>query len=306
MMKVDIKNFFMPGQHNHFVRTGGYAVDADDDAGLDRRSAFREAIHFVLGSQFLSLEGDDAEEVYQIIIGSGMGMLSSDELSNFLFYKMVEEWCLDQNTRDEYGILLYLRFKDDIFIAFEGDEAKPFLFEMKRRSSFFKLKVDSFSRAEVNMLDLCVKVDKQFESSGRLSTSVFQKPSHQGSVLSNRSSHPLGVHLSWPLGRSKHFDGLYTSRGDVHKARQMFYDKMHDDCPEHPALSVLSDTCNPSFSTRARRSRCDNSWLVLPYHLLWHAARTPNLLESLRPIFLKVGLPHEFPFICWKLGGVHL
>ena len=100
LMKVDIKDFFMSGKHGPLVNLGGHAIDDDsrsvDDEETSNRFIFKEAIDFVLGSQYIELGSNHGEEggffLYQVIEGSGMGLLSSDELSFVLFFVLAEEW----------------------------------------------------------------------------------------------------------------------------------------------------------------------------------------------------------------------
>ena len=154
------------------------------------------------------------------------------------------------------------------------------------------------------MLDLKICADEHFRRTGLLTTDLFHKPTFQGSSLSERSGHPSGVHLSWPLARFQHFANLCNNTHNLRKAREFFVDKLRSDCPEHPALEILDQP--DTFRVRSKRIRTSNSWLVLPYHPLWRAARITSHNEIFSSIFFSAGIADEVPTISWKLGGRHL
>lgn len=107
MYKRDIKDFFMSGKHQRLVRLVEEAPDAEI------REEFVEAVHFILGSQFLELP-ELKDSAFQVVIGSGMGLLSSDEISNFNFCQLVEKHVLTDSHKQNFGLKLWLRFKDDV------------------------------------------------------------------------------------------------------------------------------------------------------------------------------------------------
>ena len=77
--------------------------------------------------QFLKLAEFD-NVAFQVVIGSGMGILSSDEISNYCFFKLVEEFILTDSHKQNVGLKLWLRFKDDIFVSFEPSHAASAVF----------------------------------------------------------------------------------------------------------------------------------------------------------------------------------
>ena len=53
------------------------------------RGEFVENVDFIFSAQFLELP-EFPDSVFQVVVGSGMGLLSSDEISNYCFYELVE------------------------------------------------------------------------------------------------------------------------------------------------------------------------------------------------------------------------
>ena len=62
-------------------------------------------------------ESQEANSGFQVVVGSGMGLLSSDEITNYGFYNLVEKHVLTDSIKHEFGLKLWVRFKDDIFYS---------------------------------------------------------------------------------------------------------------------------------------------------------------------------------------------
>ena len=89
-----------------------------------------------------------------------MGMICSDEVSSINLFCLAERpFLLDDAVRRKYGILYYVRFKDDLLvISTAGPELlAEFLEELQSFSEHFVLKVDASSLYRVEMLDLRLK-----------------------------------------------------------------------------------------------------------------------------------------------------
>ena len=137
------------------------------------------------------------------------------------------------------------------------------------------------------MLDVRIFCGKKFETTGLLDTGVFAKPTFQGSCLSHRSGHHPNVHLSWPKSKWNHFAPLCSSKGGTTLARAEFFSKLYQECPDHPALRYLF---NPHRHTR-KAVLDPGSWLVIPYHPCWHAAKVARVLRMTKFLFLFSGSP---------------
>ena len=99
----------MSGRHSELSSHGKLAAEEVI------RDVFNDMITFILGSQYVRVEGRSG--VWKVVSGSGMGLLCSGELSDFVFYVMVEkDFVLCSEIREKYRIQFYGRFKDDLLI----------------------------------------------------------------------------------------------------------------------------------------------------------------------------------------------
>ena len=67
---------------------------------------FKDALGFILSSRFIRLKPDD-QHAFQVIVGSGMGLLSSDEVSSCTFFLMVEKWVRSPAVMQAFGMKLF-------------------------------------------------------------------------------------------------------------------------------------------------------------------------------------------------------
>ena len=63
---------------------------------------------------------DGTNDVWQVVSGSGMGLIQSAAVSNAAFYDMVEKRVELEETRTKYSIHLYIRYMDDIWLVLSG------------------------------------------------------------------------------------------------------------------------------------------------------------------------------------------
>ena len=299
MHKCDIKGSFMSEKHQRLVELVGEAP------GARIREEIVDSVDFILGSQFLELP-EFKNSAFQVVIGSGMGLLSSDEISNFSFYQLVEKHVLTDSYKQEFGLKLWLRFKDDIFVVLDSEHDKrvEFWHDVRKRAEFFVTKVDCVSRSSLDMLDMVVYKGNRFAASGKLDIGAFVKTSHQGTSLSHRSGHHPSVHMSWPSARMSHFYRICTNKHDRRIAQKAFVAKLMADDPQHPMLEVFGrDSRGGSFkSSEVVRP---SSWLVLPHHPCWQTAAIAAAIKACTHKFAAEYFGY-LPRISWKNGGTHL
>ena len=51
-----------------------------------------------------------------------MGQCASGELSDWYFYSIIEKWSTDQDIMQEYRVMIYCRYRDDILIVYEDEK----------------------------------------------------------------------------------------------------------------------------------------------------------------------------------------
>ena len=84
-------------------------------------------------------------------------MKNSGELSDAASALLVERWCLKLDTLSAFAIDLYGRFKDDIIIvARNRNLTEHFVWSMKHRSKYHKIKVEEISDISGKFLEVRV------------------------------------------------------------------------------------------------------------------------------------------------------
>ena len=262
LLKIDIKDFFMSGTHRHLLRR----VSRCAPSGAQQ--SFDDLVWCILHNQFVRVPG--VRECFRVARGSGMGLICSGEISDWTFFADAEEnFVLDEGVRTRFGIVLYLRFKDDIFVVLEAEDdvVTTFLEEFQALAGDFVLKLDADSTSSVEMLDLTISKGAMWSRSGVLDTAVYIKPTANSIPLSSESFHAPSVH-SWPLERIKHFFRISSAIGAAKATSRSFLAKLLKHDPLHP-IAIRAESAIRGSS----RACCDfvkrtrpSSWL--PLHTL--------------------------------------
>ena len=119
--------FFMSGRTVQLgvIKTTAAPLQVNGRAGF--RRAFRELLCVLLESQFIVKSKRHLNinsTIWQVITGSGMGLISSGPISDFAFYCLCEaSFLLDPTMRAQHFIKGYVRFKDDLFLVLGGNGA---------------------------------------------------------------------------------------------------------------------------------------------------------------------------------------
>ena len=76
-----------------------------------------EGVEFVLHAQYVTSGG----RIAKVICGSGMSEESSGAISDWSFYCRCErDFLFDEEVRSTYGIITYVRYRDDFLIITDG------------------------------------------------------------------------------------------------------------------------------------------------------------------------------------------
>ena len=128
---------------------------------------------------------------------SGMAMKNSGEVSDAAFAFLVERWCVNPDTMNAFSIDLYRRFKDDIIIVAKNRMlTKHFVWGMKHRSKYYKIKVEEISDITVQFLEVRV-----WKHGSRFVTGPEFKPTSLWQPLGADSAHVPHCQMSWPAAR---------------------------------------------------------------------------------------------------------
>ena len=143
LCKVDVKDFFMDGEHLTLARL------CSDFFAEPLKSFVYDVLLHLLHYQFVEFE----DRLLRVERGTGMGLIHSSSVADLCFYALAEK-----NLRfSDKGCLLYLRFRDDIFFVTErAAQAGPLFSELSLRAqSCWKLKVDVCSLAHDLVVLFC-------------------------------------------------------------------------------------------------------------------------------------------------------
>ena len=162
--------------------------------------AISEAAEFLLYHQYVR-SPYFLHQRWRVDIGSGMGLRHSGGIADVAFYGLVEPWLLSPEVSVPNGVVLYKRFRDDVFMILSKRE-KLVLFcrsIIAKASAIFKVECVTVSRTSVEMLAFNVSV-----SAGALCLAPKQKL-HAAPLSASRPNHTELL-----VGRS------LTTRGSKH------------------------------------------------------------------------------------------
>lgn len=238
--------------------------------------------------------------------GTGMCLCCSGEVPDLVFYSTVEEpFVFLSDIRREYGIVFYVRLRDDILcISSKPDLLQVMLQRMQALSRCFDLTIDCIDPVRTIMLDLspwfCDRGDNV-----AVEHAVHEKPISVWVPLGDSSAHPPHAHASWPKGFESRLRRRRTYRRTADSHVAAFRDRLQKACPGH---IHLQDYPKPSSMTLASpRSRVPPSRLIVPYRFDWSFAR---ITRAVKRAFVRWRpddhLKLQFtmcPEISWMFGG---
>ena len=303
--KLDVGDFFMSGEHSLLAEKCAKIKNAE---GAASRRCFKELLSAILGSQVLAASGAPGS-YWRVKIGSGMGLLCSGEVSDYVFYELSERYfATNKRLQRREQVVLYLRFKDDILVIMNGGvvAVRRFVARLQRVSRCFVVKLEDVQTESVNMLDLCLYKGKDFAMSGRLSYKLYIKPTNIWLPLSPLSGQAPNVHSSWPRSQESRLRKRFSDRFEGERAVNDFKSRMIAsfglECPDSGTTFPTHHSARPQVSTR----------IILPYLPHWSLSRLPSVLSGVyeRHNFW-VGVDSKDANwssvqVAWSLGAPHL
>ena len=277
-MKIDIKDFFMSGRHRRIMQILYSNMSTDDE---EQRIALK-LIEFVLMNQYVR-PTNGAGKGYQVVTGTGMGLICAGEISDFLFHRMVEKPLIENvDVKERLNIRLWSRFKDDIFIAVGGDmQSRKSLWKLLvEKSEFFELKLETISSNSAVMLDMEVFKGLRWVKTRKLDVRLFKKPTSQWTPLSFLSAHAPGIHGAWPKAMIKRLRDRHTSKTEAENAVLKFREDLVGAWGEIPVNTVLDDLKDMSNRKPHDTSFKNETWMVLPWCPLWRYARITSRIRE--------------------------
>ena len=154
-LKVPDDTFFLKGDVRDFYMTGD--VDEIAEAAMHftpppLRAAMKHAVQFLVSTQYIRIKGQP--NIWQTRFGSGMGLMHSGELADAtLLYREPKSF----QWHEQYGVWLYLRYKDDILIfitRLSGTNIPLYWRRFLGNALPFRVQHDSINNMSFIMLDL--------------------------------------------------------------------------------------------------------------------------------------------------------
>ena len=112
LLKLDVKDFFMSGSLKDFLRCLKLVPD-------QHKACAKKAIEFLFQHQFVT-SPVFPDELWQVVTGSGMGLIHSSDLCDATFFAACEDkFVNNEKACMKFGILTYLRYRDDILVLYD-------------------------------------------------------------------------------------------------------------------------------------------------------------------------------------------
>jgi hypothetical protein len=310
-LRIDLKEFFMAGSLQDFCR----CIDLFPEV---QQSMVKDVITFLVSHQFVQTPVKPAD-LWQVISGSGMGLIHSSELCDITFYRCVEHRlvtnCLALNS---FGIFEYFRFRDDILILYdaEANRMPSFIKLLRLKAKYVDLEVVTVSSYKITMLDLQLHAVPKDGLFG-VSFMPHFKPTSLQTPLSCLSAHHTNVHVSWPFSCIRNLARLSSNYSIFARAKEQFVQRFVLACEPEFLIKALIDF-NPW--PIIHKMRCQQpilpvpvKWIVVPYHPIWLDTRIQHQMNdlvqsSLSLALLKRVFGAEFNFrirVAWQNCAMH-
>ena len=191
----DVDDFYMSGTCDHHVRFGCGV--------LSGKPALKqwgiEAVRLLLNNQFIKSVA--IADIYRMIVGTGQGCFHSAALasSSFLYsHELNGLGIATQSFAQKFGILLYLRFADNLFFIVDTAANETRLCSTLLSFPPYSTKLEEASSDGVDFLD--VHVSKRYLDSYCM-FDFMPIVKNKGAMLSPLSSHRHNVHIAGPLSQ---------------------------------------------------------------------------------------------------------
>ena len=208
----------------------------------------RDVIQFHLCHQYVG-SSQLPGKVWRVLVGTGMGLNFSGDLSDAAFFSMSKDGFINNpRIREQTGILMYARYRDDVFIVLKDGWHRAFCDLMEKwrvRAGGFKLTVEAISKSGLTVLDLDLEITRYTAEDGcckyKIGYKPHFKPTSLGVPLSTASSHPWHVHASWPFAQIKRLHSLSGSHVSFTYAKHVLVRRLHDNFEPSTLIKALFD-----------------------------------------------------------------
>ena len=277
MIKLDFKDLFLTGSMEENIAA------ALHHCPKNLHTAMNSALLLLLSTQYVK-SPHFPDRVWKTVLGSGMGLPHSGEVAESLLATRECECLLDDDFRNKYSILAYLRYRDDgvLLIDDNGDGNVAFCY----RTMFdilmpFVVQVEEISQHTVNTLDLTLTIN---QTTGCIEYQPFIKPTALKVLLNPSSYHTKAVHKAWPLAETFRIQRLSCSNAHYHQAVFQFIELLEKHDVHSNVISTIKSCylhskqqwCRGTYQLlhaqwlqKQSRKQQTELWMPLPYHHVW-------------------------------------
>ena len=286
--------------HGDPIILARHAVTHIEHAGV--REAARSTIEFILLTQSVVL--NRSGRTFAVAQGSSMGQVISAAVAGVNFYETVEKDVSRNAECMGYGLLRYIRYRDDILAVFDCNAQKDgrlgeFVSSVVRAAKpTYEVTIDEVTLNACDYLDVTFMV-----VNGSIEYKLFRKATSQNRPLSTTSGHPPRVHLAWPVAEVSRIFKRCSMRSDFVKER---FSRL---LRHHFVLDSIVDNVEnhePSANPKAVKLSPKVAWMVMPYHPAVYQA---GLMRTIRAVMVQWERVHNLPFeviISWKMEDLNL
>ncbi|KAL9965123.1 hypothetical protein ACROYT_G028877 [Oculina patagonica] len=241
--------------------TGSFPVQAtlwklkNDPSLADRTtltpSQITDLLNFVLRSTYFQYNGS----IYEQREGAAMGSPVSAVVAN-LYMESFEEQAI---TSSSYKPKIWKRYADDTFTILDRGSVDSFLQHLNNQQPSIRFTMETENDCKIAFLDTTVSR----EPDGRLTTSVYRKPTHTDQYLAYDSHHPQSVKRGIVKCLYDRAKRLVTKPSVISKEKKHLSSVLVSNGYPFSFLQKITKTRKPS--TSAEPTTEFKSTAVLPY-----------------------------------------
>ena len=156
------------------------------------------------------------------------------------------------------------------------------------------------------MLDFRLSKGPRWNATSFLDYRVRVRASALGLILSDASIHHPTIHVSWVRARLAAISKRCSDNHATKVVCSEFLGRIKDQFPSHVSLNNLEDNGQAPKVHSCKHA----SWIVIPFHPVWHSAGPSSLLRRKHNRWFWAlndageDAPHLLVQISWSLGAV--
>ena len=277
LTKLDVKEFYLMGSLRQMV-------DAVVGCFAGQTAVVVEhALTFLLDHQFVSSPAFPGR-IWRSKRGTGIGLTHSGDVTDLVFYLLVEKWILTPACLAAYGIVSWHRFRDDILAISSGNlDVNKVVKDIRQKVTIwnFDWKYYEANAQSLHYLDIRLET-----SEGIWRIHPEYKPTALRRYLNFDSAHHPAVHRSW-IGMMFRRLPRRCLHVDIDRHIEVLIRRMVDGgLPERTVRGIAARVKNPSVRCQPGFSVGSRWWFPLPYNPIW----SNNISREIKRINSDAGL----------------